>query len=832
MVARTSLCGLGQNAPNPVLSTLRFFRNEYLELLRPDSDERSAPWRALPARTRSLLTPMAAKTLIIDGRQVSAEDGATILDAAADAGIEIPTLCHLEGVYDVGACRLCLVEVAGVAEAPSRPARPASRRAWRSSTDTERLRKYRRMTLELLFAERNHVCAVCVSNGHCELQALAWQNGMDHVRYDYCFPKWGVDATHPLFGLDHNRCILCTRCVRVCWHIEGAGTKNVAGRGAKSRIIDDLNQPWGDSDTCTSCGKCVLACPTGALFNRGSTVARCRATAPSSNSSSTPGRKSNGSSKNSHSLARRLRRLPHVVPRPGRVPHRPGRRVDLVYSPIIDVKEYPEGVDVCLVEGAVCNQDNLEHAPQGPPAHQGARLVRRLRGDGQRARDPQPAGRGQRRERASVRVHRQRPGQSAAARRGGDRPGHPRSGPAGPRGRGGGRLPARLPALGATGSGSSSCASWRASRPNWRANSSSSAEPEANTMAKRIIIDPVTRIEGHAKISIHLDDAGEVTDAEFHVVEFRGFEKFCEGRPYSEMPGITARICGICPVSHLLASSRAGDAIMAVEIPVAADKLRRLMNLGQIVQSHALSFFHLSAPDFILGWDTPQPTRNVFGLIAADPQLARAGIRLRQFGQEIIEAVGGRKIHPAWSVPGGVRSGLSEEGRAQIRGWLPEAYATAKGAIALFKRAMEAHKQEILVFGNFPSLFMGLVSPDGTWEHHGGKLRFSDSLGRVVADQIEPSLYLDYIGESVNGSSYLKSPYYKALGLPGGMYRVGPLARLNICERMGVPARRRGASGVQADGPGRGHLLLPVPLRPADRSRRRHRAHRARARGP
>jgi NAD-reducing hydrogenase large subunit len=306
-------------------------------------------------------------------------------------------------------------------------------------------------------------------------------------------------------------------------------------------------------------------------------------------------------------------------------------------------------------------------------------------------------------------------------------------------------------------------------------------------MAKRIIIDPVTRIEGHAKISIHLDDAGEVTDAEFHVVEFRGFEKFCEGRPFSEMPGITARICGICPVSHLLASSKAGDAIMAVEIPAAADKLRRLMNLGQIVQSHALSFFHLSAPDFILGWDTPQPRRNVFGLIAADPQLARAGIRLRQFGQEIIEAVGGRKIHPAWSVPGGVRSGLTDEGRARIRGWLPEAYGTAMGALALFKRAMEAHKQEILVFGNFPSLFMGLVAPDGTWEHHGGRLRFSDSLGRVVADQVEPSRYLDYIGESVNGSSYLKSPYYKALGLPGGMYRVGPLARLNICEQMGVP---------------------------------------------
>ena len=177
-------------------------------------------------------------------------------------------------------------------------------------------------------------------------------------------------------------------------------------------------------------------------------------------------------------------------------------------------------------------------------------------------------------------------------------------------------------------------------------------------MSKRIVIDPVTRIEGHAKISIFMDDAGNVADAEFHVVEFRGFEKFCEGRPYGEMPGITQRICGICPVSHTLASAKAGDAIMAVNIPPAADKLRRLMNLGQIVQSHALSFFHLSAPDFLLGWDTPPAQRNVFGIIAANKELARAGIRLRQFGQEIIEILGGKKIHPAWAVPGGVRSAL------------------------------------------------------------------------------------------------------------------------------------------------------------------------------
>jgi NAD-reducing hydrogenase large subunit len=306
-------------------------------------------------------------------------------------------------------------------------------------------------------------------------------------------------------------------------------------------------------------------------------------------------------------------------------------------------------------------------------------------------------------------------------------------------------------------------------------------------MLNRIVIDPVTRIEGHAKISILLDEAGNVADAEFHVVEFRGFEKFCEGRPYTEMPGITQRICGICPVSHLLASAKAGDALMAVNIPPAADKLRRLMNLGQMIQSHALSFFLLSAPDFLLGWETPQAQRNVFGLIASNKDLARAGIRLRQFGQEIIEILGGQKIHPPWAVPGGVRTALSAEGRAKIKAWLPEAFATTDAALALFKKTMETHQREIQIFGNFPSLFMGLVTPDGSWEHHGGRLRFTDSSGAIIADQLDAQKYASFIGESVQTASYLKSPYYLPLGHPAGIYRVGPLARLNVCERMGTP---------------------------------------------
>ena len=304
---------------------------------------------------------------------------------------------------------------------------------------------------------------------------------------------------------------------------------------------------------------------------------------------------------------------------------------------------------------------------------------------------------------------------------------------------------------------------------------------------RRIAIEPVSRVEGHGKVTLLLDDQNRVHQARLHIVEFRGFEAFIEGRPYWEVPITVQRLCGICPVSHLLASAKAGDAIMAVNIPPAADKLRRLMNLGQLVQSHALSFFHLSAPDFLMGWDTPPAQRNVFGLIAANKELARAGIRLRQFGQEIIEILGGKKIHPAWAVPGGVRSPLTEEGRAKIRAWLSEAFATTQVAFDLWKKTMETHQREISIFGNFPSLFMGLVAPDGTWEHHGGKLRFTDSSGSIIADQLDPQKYYEFIGESVQANSYLKSPYYIPLGFPDGMYRVGPLARLNICEQMGVP---------------------------------------------
>ncbi len=311
-------------------------------------------------------------------------------------------------------------------------------------------------------------------------------------------------------------------------------------------------------------------------------------------------------------------------------------------------------------------------------------------------------------------------------------------------------------------------------------------------MSEVVVIDPVTRIEGHAKITLALDGDGRVADARFHVTEFRGFEEFCRGRPVWEMPSLTARTCGICPVSHLLASAKTGDAIMGVTIPPAAVKLRRLVNLGQIIQSHSLSFFHLSAPDLLLGMDSDPTARNIFGLMAAEPELARRGIRLRSFGQSVIEAIAGRKVHSPGIVPGGIASPLSEETRDGLRARLPEAQATITDALTLFTGLLDRFHREVRAFGSFPSLHMGLANPAGTWEHYDGHLRVVDAGGAVVVEGIAPADYRTIIGEAGRHDSYLKSPYFKPLVDDGddpdaGTYRVGPLARLNVCTTMGVP---------------------------------------------
>jgi NAD-reducing hydrogenase large subunit len=307
------------------------------------------------------------------------------------------------------------------------------------------------------------------------------------------------------------------------------------------------------------------------------------------------------------------------------------------------------------------------------------------------------------------------------------------------------------------------------------------------TEPRRIVIDPVTRIEGHAKITLQLDDTGEVSDAWFHVTQFRGFEKLTEGRPFHEMPALMSRTCGICPVSHLIASSKACDEILAVEIPEVAVKLRRILNLAQILQSHALSFFHLSSPDLLLGMDSDPGKRHLFGVLKVNPQLAKDGIALRKFGQQIIEWLGGKRIHPAWVVPGGVNAPLTLETRDKVLAGIPEAMNAVQRTLETFKPLLENFKAEIETFANFPSLFLALVDANGNLEHYDGKIRIMDSDGNIVEDSLKPSRYLEVLDERIEPWSYLKSPYYKPLGYPKGLYRVGPLARLNIAKKCGTP---------------------------------------------
>ena len=307
-------------------------------------------------------------------------------------------------------------------------------------------------------------------------------------------------------------------------------------------------------------------------------------------------------------------------------------------------------------------------------------------------------------------------------------------------------------------------------------------------MKDRIIINPITRIEGHAMVSIFLDDKGPARDARFQVTFFRGFEKFCEGRPYYELPAITSRACGICPVSHLIASGKACDEMASVNIPRTAELLRRLMHMGQLIQSHALNFFHLSSPDLLLGIDSDPANRNIFHLMDEHPEVAKNGIRLRKFGQEIIEKLGGKRVHPSdWIVAGGVRWPLEKEKADYMISNIPEALDISLGTITMFKELLEEMDEDTKHLGDFPSYYMGLVNEDGGLEHYDGRLRLMDPTGKIVADGLDPGRYYDYIKEAVEPWSYMKFPYYEPLGYPEGTYRVGPLARLNISSHCGTP---------------------------------------------
>ena len=307
-------------------------------------------------------------------------------------------------------------------------------------------------------------------------------------------------------------------------------------------------------------------------------------------------------------------------------------------------------------------------------------------------------------------------------------------------------------------------------------------------MDKRtIVINPVTRIEGHAKISLTLDEKGKVSDALFHVDEFRGFEKFCEGRMFTEMPTITPRICGICPTSHTLASVKACEMIMGVQPTYTGNLLRRLMHIGQNLSSHALSFFHLSAPDFLLGYDSDPATRNILGVAEKFPELAKRGIRLRQFGQELSERITGKKIHIMGIVPGGMAYPLTEENRKALLAWIPEAIETVTMGLQLIKKFHAENADMVQTFAPSPTLYLGTVGPNGEHELFDGKLRFMDSNGSILQDQLDPRDYLTFIAERSVHWSYLKYPYYKPYGFDKGFYRVGPLSRLNVSTSMRTP---------------------------------------------
>jgi NAD-reducing hydrogenase large subunit len=305
-------------------------------------------------------------------------------------------------------------------------------------------------------------------------------------------------------------------------------------------------------------------------------------------------------------------------------------------------------------------------------------------------------------------------------------------------------------------------------------------------VTQKITIEPVTRIEGHAKITIRLDGKGKVEHAYLHVNEFRGFEKFCEGRMVFEMPQITPRICGICPVSHHLASAKAGDDVLGCPPPRPASLLRDLLHMGQIIQSHGMHFFELAGPDLLLGWDADPAIRNVVGLLGADAGLTVKAVNLRKYGQEIIRILSGRRIHPIFAVPGGVNRALKAADRDAILKDLDENIQTIQTGLSIMKDWAAKNREDIEKFAPLKSGYLGMVTPDNGLELYDGNVRLVDAQGKQL-ELFDGRKYLDYIAEHVENWSYLKFPYYKKMGWPKGVYRVGPLGRLNAVDHIGTP---------------------------------------------
>jgi NAD-reducing hydrogenase large subunit len=308
------------------------------------------------------------------------------------------------------------------------------------------------------------------------------------------------------------------------------------------------------------------------------------------------------------------------------------------------------------------------------------------------------------------------------------------------------------------------------------------------TDLKRIVIEPVTRIEGHGKVTILLDEEARVKQARLHIVEFRGFERFVQKRPFWEVPVLVQRLCGICPVSHHLAAAKAVDRIVGGEkLTPTAEKMRRLMHHGQFLQSHALHFFHLCSPDLLFGFDADVSVRNVIGVAVRYPELARQGVLLRKYGQEIIRATAGKKIHGSGAIPGGVNKNLSVEERDSFLKDIDTILSWSRSALKIARDYTIEHLKDLAPFGSFDSNHLSIVRPDGAYDIYDGGLRALTADGRVIFDHGDNERYLDYVAEEVRPWSYMKFPFIKSLGPDKGWYRVGPLARVNNCTYFDTP---------------------------------------------
>jgi NAD-reducing hydrogenase large subunit len=305
---------------------------------------------------------------------------------------------------------------------------------------------------------------------------------------------------------------------------------------------------------------------------------------------------------------------------------------------------------------------------------------------------------------------------------------------------------------------------------------------------KRIAIEPVTRVEGHGKVTILLDQNNQVRQARLHIVEFRGFERFIQGRPFWEVPVLVQRLCGICPVSHHLAAAKAMDRIVGVDkLTPTAEKMRRLMHYGQTFQSHALHFFHLCSPDLLFGFDADVAIRNVIGVAAKFPELAVQGVMMRKYGQEVILRTAGKKIHGTGAIPGGINKNLSIKERDELLKDLDQMVTWSHGALKVAVDYTVAHLEKLAPFGSFDSNHLSLIRADGAMDLYHGGLRAIGPDGKKIFDHVDYSKYLDYIREEVRPWSYMKFPFIKSLGPEKGWYRVGPLARINTCDFIDTP---------------------------------------------